>query len=165
MNNKVQNAEGILILIGGALALYAIYRVYSVSGNAVKAVGDTVNSITTGVSDFGKAAVVRVKDTGNATLNVVQEAYAQIGTWLTGTKMYSPTALDGSMSKADAIALADQLSAPTPAEIAGSAWTGSVGYDPQTRIGDFAPGGVLPDYQFSWDTTTWDPNAAAAGAP
>lgn len=89
--SKVDNAEGMVIIGAAVLAVIVGYKVYSSGKKISDAVSDSVSSTVTGVS------------------NAASNAYAEVKTFLTGNQYYSPAALDGSMSRADAIKLADQI--------------------------------------------------------
>lgn len=99
-DNKVQQAEGIVILIAGALVLYGVYK-------AAKVAGDAKDKVVATVSDI----VGTVSDTVGSARRAVGNAYAETKTFFTGNQYYSPDALAGSMSKADAIKLSDEITA------------------------------------------------------
>lgn len=93
-------AQSMVILAGAGIALYLGWKAYRAGSAAVGGISDAVQS----VADTVAGAVHQV---GGA----ARSAYAEVATVVTGRQHYSPDALNGSMSRADAERLAQELEA------------------------------------------------------
>lgn len=98
MSTKVDEAQAVILLLAAAGALYVGYQVYKTSGRVANAVGGALDDAAEGVTNV----VTSVK-------RGAQNAYAEVASIVTGQVHYSPEALDGSMSRADAMRLADDI--------------------------------------------------------
>lgn len=96
----IQKTESALLIVGAAIVLYAGYKTYKAGATVATTISDTLES--------AKNTVVAAKDN---VVSVFQNAYAEGATLVTGTKHYSPDSLAGSMSRADAIKLAEDMAA------------------------------------------------------
>lgn len=83
----------------GALVLgaFVVYKVVKVGENATTAVGKTVGEVVDYVGNIP-----------NALGRAAKTAYAETATFVTGTKHYSPSALDAGMTRVEALAYADE---------------------------------------------------------
>jgi len=105
MSDSLAKAETTVIVLVGIAALFVGYKIYSTGRSAAGAVGGVIDAAGELVGDAAAAA-------GNAVTRVArgaQNAYAEVATIVTGQVHYSPEALDSSMSREDAIALADDI--------------------------------------------------------
>lgn len=97
MTMTIEKSQQLLVIAGGIVVLMLGYKLYSTGQSATKAVGETVGKIVDTVANIPTAVV-----------NATQDAFAETKTFVTGKQYYGPTALSGSMSKSDAIKLADE---------------------------------------------------------
>lgn len=88
---SVAKIESAVIVVGGIAALFVGYKLWKGAGSIVSTVTETI----TGAYDAGRSAVV--------------SAYDGAVTVITNRQYYSPSAMQGSMTKAGALKLADEL--------------------------------------------------------
>lgn len=98
MSKSIQNMEALAMLLVAGGALFVGYKLYKGGRAVADFAGDALDS-----------AAQAVDNTVTAIQRGAQNAYAEVATIVTGQQHYSPEALDASMSKADAIALADDI--------------------------------------------------------
>lgn len=107
MSNEVQRAEALVILAAAGVALYLGYKVYKTGAGIASAAGEAVNAVGDLVSSAGQA----VGEAGHQVAAAARTAYAEVQTFITGRQHYSPDALEGSMTRAQAEQLAKEIEA------------------------------------------------------
>lgn len=101
------NVKAFLIVGASLAALFLVYKTVSVVSSGVSAVGDAVDGVVDTVSNFVGGSVNTVSNSVSRINNVMGDSLAEFQTIFSPIKIYGPTALSGSMSYTDALALQD----------------------------------------------------------